>query len=125
MADVSKVEEDRKAVLELQSAVSESRRQLFGVTSNSRTKENFKRKNELTLRELADLPVTTHTYKAVGRMFMATPLPDIRVSLQDNIKKTEVEIANLHSQQNYLEKQLEKQESDLKEAFKAFKAHSG
>jgi len=114
-------EVDRKAILELQNSLNDTKRKLYQTSAQLRSKDTSKRKSELTLREVLDLPNETRTYKAVGRAFLLTPLDEMASSLEDNIKSAEADITRLKTEAEYLEKTHDRQEKELGEMIQHYK----
>ncbi len=61
-------EADTKVAIEIQNSLTETRKKLYGLNATYKSQQTSKRKNELTIQELKELPNGTNTYKSVGRM---------------------------------------------------------
>jgi len=102
--------EDQKAVEDVSNRLNASNRELVQVRGQLDLKKTVKRKSEFTLNELSILPNNTNTYRTVGRMFLASPLGELRIQIADIIKQSEIDITNFENR----EKQLERQSKELK-----------
>jgi len=87
--------------------------QFSAVQHTLLTKRKVKRRSELCLAEVQQLPEETVSYKAVGRMFIACPLPSIKQELTSMITKAEEDIAAAEPQEKYLEREIQAIDKDL------------
>jgi chaperonin cofactor prefoldin len=71
------------------------RRLLNQVTAKLQLVEREKRRNELTLNELTQIPPDTKTYRAVGKMFLLSPSKDLTSELQTSITAFDTEMTTL------------------------------
>eukprot|EP00954_Amorphochlora_amoebiformis_P012125 946750-Amorphochlora_amoeboformis.AAC.2 len=89
--------------------------QLLQVNSQVKMKQRAARSTELTIAEVKDLPPNTNTYRTVGRMFLASPLPQVLKDLGTFLEETKTEISQMESKQNYLVKQAKSLAEELKQ----------
>eukprot|EP00455_Lapot_gusevi_P047473 TRINITY_DN641_c0_g2_i3.p2 TRINITY_DN641_c0_g2~~TRINITY_DN641_c0_g2_i3.p2 ORF type:complete len:124 (-),score=34.16 TRINITY_DN641_c0_g2_i3:37-408(-) len=109
---------DRKAFDELRQKQVEISRQLINANGQLTIKERTKKKSELTLSELNEMPETTKMYKSIGRTFVLSDGGKIKDELQQTIAQCETDIANFSTQVKYLERQAEDNESNIRELIK-------
>ena len=111
-------EADQKALEAIQEKQTELRKAMVVADSQLGTKKQFKKRSQLTLEELSELPSSTPVYKAVGvccaaascscfhafylwlflfigKMFITAPLDTLKVELQQKIEKATADIASL------------------------------
>ncbi|KAF2885541.1 hypothetical protein ILUMI_20609 [Ignelater luminosus] len=80
--------------------------------------ENLKRTKQhaiLTEREISSLEPNTKTYDSVGRMFVLTPLNEIRENLKKKQTTAEEKVKTLENNKAYLERSLKDAENNLRE----------
>lgn len=70
---------------------------------------------ELTRRELDSLDPQTKTYKPIGKMFIQSPLNDMKQQYVDSISKTDEDINQLEKTQKYWERAASDAEGNLKD----------
>mmetsp|Transcript_20439 Transcript_20439/g.51783 ORF Transcript_20439/g.51783 Transcript_20439/m.51783 type:complete len:123 (-) Transcript_20439:154-522(-) len=100
---------------ELQKELFDATRQLQGLRSRLNVLHQNKRRLEITLGELEEVPAGTNTYKAVGKMFLYRPRDDLKNELQKSIEQYREEFGVLQQQANRYEKKMNECESGLKE----------
>jgi len=63
----------------------------------------FSNKNKKNKKELENVPNTTTSYRAVGKLFIQSPLPDITTTIKETISKLQEEItkAEVKKKLNY------------------------
>jgi len=107
-------EEDR-ALMELDRTRSQSRQQLLQCRGATQVKVKSKRRAQLCLAEVEQLPTECRTYKAVGRMFMRTPLPKIQNDLNALIEKSDADLVSLQTQEQRLLAELNAADAAIQE----------
>mmetsp|Transcript_13707 Transcript_13707/g.24757 ORF Transcript_13707/g.24757 Transcript_13707/m.24757 type:complete len:127 (+) Transcript_13707:26-406(+) len=91
-------------------------KQLINLRGHLQMKERACRSTELTIAEMKAMPDDCKTYKTVGRMFLATPIKDVRDGLKKFLDDTASEITQLKSKQKYLEKEAKSVTDELTQA---------
>uniref|UniRef100_T1IU19 Prefoldin subunit 1 n=1 Tax=Strigamia maritima TaxID=126957 RepID=T1IU19_STRMM len=71
--------------------------------------------SKLTDQEISTLPADVRTYEGVGRMFILTPTPDVRLNLEKKIKNADEKIKTLENNKSYLERSLKESEDNIRE----------
>lgn len=99
-------EEDKNALDELKLQQMDLNRQIFQTQHKIENDKKLLKRSELTGNELADVPETCVTYKAVGRMFLMTSIPEVKQSIKDIIVKSDESIRTLNQKEEYLQRQL-------------------
>ncbi|CAH0546386.1 unnamed protein product [Brassicogethes aeneus] len=112
----SKVDmELKKAFVELQGKQLETSQKIklhdIQIESLKRNKQHA----TFTEREINTLEDGTKTYESVGRMFLLTPLPDVKEHLQIKQTAAEEKIKVLESNKTYLEGSLVEATNALRE----------
>ncbi|KAB0796137.1 hypothetical protein PPYR_10452 [Photinus pyralis] len=105
----------KKAFTELQQKAIETAQQL--KLSDIQI-ENLKRNKQhaaLTEREISNLNSSTNTYDSIGRMFMLSPLSEIKENLKKKQATAEEKIKTLENNKAYLERSLKDSENNLRE----------
>jgi chaperonin cofactor prefoldin len=108
-------DEDSSQLSELDSKRGSLRHELLQVRSNLTAKTKLKRRSELCKNELNELPRTAVTYKAVGRMFLMTPLASLESELDGLIASSSSEIANAENAEKRINKEIEQVEKAREE----------
>eukprot|EP00470_Lotharella_oceanica_P000240 CAMPEP_0170171962 /NCGR_PEP_ID=MMETSP0040_2-20121228/5170_1 /TAXON_ID=641309 /ORGANISM="Lotharella oceanica, Strain CCMP622" /LENGTH=147 /DNA_ID=CAMNT_0010412339 /DNA_START=36 /DNA_END=480 /DNA_ORIENTATION=- len=108
--------EDEDPQLELQRKKVILGRQLIQLQGQLQMKERVKKSTELTIAEVKALPEKTNTYRTVGRMFLATPLPEVKDGLKKFLDETATEITQLEAKKKYLEKQAKSVMDEIKQS---------
>ena len=98
-----------------QSRLYELTNQLQVARSTQQIKVQERKRTEATLRELEKLPADTATYRAVGRMFLVAPLPEVRSDLAARKDKLATEAATLQKNMDALERSIQVGEGSLRE----------
>jgi len=68
-----------------------------------------------TIDELNSIPESTESFKSVGRMFIAEPLPALKIQLRGMLHQVEEQIKSLESKRDYIKKQVKQDEENLNE----------
>lgn len=70
-------EKDKESLQELQQGMAQAQQEQQMLQAKVQMRESERRRCDLTLHELADLPETARAYKQVGKMFLMQPLPEL------------------------------------------------
>lgn len=70
-------DKDKEQLQELQQSMGQAQQELAMLRQKASMRESEKRRSDLTLHELSDLPDSATAYKQVGKMFLLQPLPDL------------------------------------------------
>ncbi|KAF2638152.1 Prefoldin [Massarina eburnea CBS 473.64] len=68
---------------------------------------------QLTESELDSLPKDTKVYEGVGKMFVGTPVPDVKKRLASESDKLKSELSNLDKKEDYLSKTYENSKNSI------------
>ena len=86
-------EKDKQAFIELQTRLQSDANALRKVEQQARTAEVERKRAELVLQELSQMPESTNTYKTVGRTFVLMSKDDMQhlpnVVTEDMLSKLE------------------------------------
>jgi len=95
--------------------LTESNRALSQVLQLISLNKVEQKRGASTIEELNLVPDTTPSYKAIGRMFLAEPLPALKTQLKGMMSKVEEQIGSLETKRDYLKKQVKQDEDNLNE----------
>tara|TARA_B100000795_G_C22571435_1_gene350229 strand:- start:297 stop:518 length:222 start_codon:yes stop_codon:yes gene_type:complete len=70
-------EKDKESLHELQQGMAQAQQEVQMLQAKLSMRDSERRRSDLTLHELADLPDTARAYKQVGKMFLMHSLPDL------------------------------------------------
>ncbi|KAI4470209.1 prefoldin subunit 1-related [Holotrichia oblita] len=111
-----------KVDMELKKAFSELQQKAIDTTQKLRLAdiqiESLKRQKQhatLTEREISSLEPDTKTYESVGRMFVLTPVSDVKNNLKKKQDAADEKINKLENNKTYLERNLKESENNLRE----------
>merc|ERR1711935_1286285 len=105
---------DKESLHELQQGMAQAQQE----TQMLQMRESERRRSDLTLHELADLPDTARAYKQVGKMFLMHSLPDLMQSLTDKSVNCEKEVGALKEKLTNVVAASEKVEADFNDFVK-------
>mmetsp|Transcript_15226 Transcript_15226/g.25090 ORF Transcript_15226/g.25090 Transcript_15226/m.25090 type:complete len:114 (+) Transcript_15226:50-391(+) len=111
-------EEHHKQIAELQQRFLDTQRQLVTVETQLQLLQREKKKSELTLKELNDLPSGVRTYRPVGKMFLMATMRELTKELQSKITTAESDITHFVNSRQYLERQMREIGNGMKELTK-------
>ncbi|KAK9732077.1 Prefoldin subunit [Popillia japonica] len=118
-----------KVDMELKKAFSELQQKAIDTTQKLRLAdiqiESLKRQKQhatLTEREISGLEPDTKTYESVGRMFVLTPVSDVKNNLKKKQDAADEKINKLENNKTYLERSLKESENNLREMVQQRKA---
>lgn len=87
-------------------------------------KQKALRRAELCLAEVDSLQDATPSYKAIGRMFVQTPMPKIKQQLHELMAQTKVEIQQAQQQEIKVTKQTAQYKQSIDELLGASPAEA-
>jgi len=105
---------DLQQAMEADKKRSEAAKGLLSVRSHLNRLKTIKKRSQLTSKDLTEVPEETVAYKAVGRMFLITTMPEVKQELQNILKQTDDDTAMFEKK----EKLLIREHSDADKAFK-------
>ncbi|KAK4876774.1 hypothetical protein RN001_009280 [Aquatica leii] len=105
----------KKAFSELQLKAIETAQQLKLADIQIDSLKRSKQHAALTEREISSLDTNTKTYDSVGRMFMLSPLNEIKENLKKKQTLAEDKIKTLENNKSYLDRSLKDSENNLRE----------
>jgi len=107
---------NKEAFLELQSKLVTLHRQVGQLRAEIRIAERQKRKTEITLEDVKALSSQgAITYRAVGKMFLATPASELCEDLTKQLARETTSLKEMMKQQRYFEEKSADYEKNLKE----------
>ncbi|CAM0137067.1 unnamed protein product [Umbelopsis sp. WA50703] len=105
----------RRVFVDLQSKYISSMQQANSTKQQIQVKERERKVAELTRRELEALDADTKTYKPVGKMFIQTPLKEMKQSFTKRVGTADDEIKALEKTQKYWERAAADAQGNLKD----------
>eukprot|EP00906_Rhabdomonas_costata_P006102 RCo008991 len=114
------MKEQEQGLLEAQQKVIAARQSLNQISSLISTLEREKRRIEIAREELASLPESRGTYKAVGRMFVSVPATDLLKELDTKKAACDEEAGKLAERKAGSEKAAGEAETLFKKRYLAF-----
>ena len=105
-------EKDKESLHELQQGMAQAQQETQMLQAKLQMRDSERRRSDLTLHELADLPDTARAYKQVGKMFLMHSLPDLVQSLTDKSANCEKEVGALKEKLTHVVAASEKVEAD-------------
>lgn len=91
---------------------------LQNVMSALHSNADSMRRSELTLQELSRLPEDTKAYKSIGRMFLRSPMQEIKEDLQFAYSQTQERSKVLETQKVRLQEEFKQTIDNFKEVSK-------
>jgi len=114
-----------RQIIELQLKVTESNRALGNVLQLIGLNKFEQKRGVGTLQELDAFTESTTSYKTVGRMFIAEPLPSLKAQLRDQLHQVEEQIKSLETKRDYIKKQVKQDEDNLTELVRQIQVERG
>ena len=105
--------EDARAVEDAQARVKEVAMQKAKARETQAGTVREKRQLELSLGQVESLPVDTHLFRPIGKMFMSSPRPELMSVLGDKLARAEKKLAVCATALTH----IERQEADADGAF--------
>ncbi|KAI9257606.1 Prefoldin [Sporodiniella umbellata] len=105
----------RKVFIELQASYVHSQQQVNATKAQIQSKQRERKMAELTRRELDSLDPETKTYKPVGKMFIQSPLSEMKQQYVDSISKSDENIKQLEKTQKYWERASSDAQGNIKD----------
>ncbi|KAF2068747.1 hypothetical protein CYY_009928 [Polysphondylium violaceum] len=106
---------DKKAFQETREKLFTLTRSLNACRQRIQITDTDKQRCLITTRELESLPSNTKTYKAVGKMFIISPMNELKDELNKQAQKDEEDVKGLINQSKYLDAQIRDAEKSLQE----------
>ena len=82
-------------------------------------KQVERKRAELVLQELSQMPESTNTYKTVGRTFVLMSKDDMQHHLKESIEKSEETVKGSKGSKMYLEKAVKETEDNIRELLRS------
>ncbi|KAI9312273.1 Prefoldin [Dichotomocladium elegans] len=101
--------------VELQAKYVASTQQVNSVKAQIQARQRDRKMAELTRRELDTLEPDTKTYKPIGKMFIQTPLAEMKNQYVKRIKEADETIQQLEKSQKYWERAANDAQGNLKD----------
>ncbi|KAI9279618.1 Prefoldin [Sporodiniella umbellata] len=105
----------RKVFVELQANYIHSQQQVNTTKAQIQSKQRERKLAELTRRELDTLNSQTKTYKPIGKMFIQSPLSEMKQQYVDSISASDESINQLEKTQKYWERAASDAQGNLKD----------
>ncbi|KAL0085795.1 Prefoldin [Phycomyces blakesleeanus] len=105
----------KKVFVELQAKYISSTQQVNQVKSQIQAKQRERKMAELTRRELDALDSNTKTYKPVGKMFIQSPLSEMKSQYVNAVAGADESIQQLEKSQKYWERAASDAQGNLKD----------
>ncbi|KAI9025142.1 Prefoldin [Phycomyces nitens] len=105
----------KKVFVELQAKYISSTQQVNQVKSQIQAKQRERKMAELTRRELDALDANTKTYKPVGKMFIQSPLSEMKTQYVKAVAGADEAIQQLEKSQKYWERAASDAQGNLKD----------
>jgi chaperonin cofactor prefoldin len=112
-------EKDKESLQELQQGMAQAAQEKQMLQAKLQMRDSERRRSDLTLHELADLPDTARAYKQVGKMFLMHSLPDLVQSLTDKSANCEKEVGALKEKLTHVVEAEKKVEADFNDFVKS------
>merc|ERR1711865_611757 len=112
-------ENDKESLHGLQQGMAQAQQEVQMLQAKLQMRESERRRSDLTLHELADLPDTARAYKQVGKMFLMHSLPDLMQSLTEKSVNCEKEVGALKEKLTHVSAASEKVEADFNDFVKS------
>ncbi|KAN0039400.1 hypothetical protein ACTA71_001594 [Dictyostelium dimigraforme] len=106
---------DKQAFLETREKLFTLSRSLNIIKQRIQISETDRKKCLVTIKELNLLTPETKTYKAVGKMFVISPIETLKTELEQQIEKDEEDVKGLINQSKYIDAQITDTERSLNE----------
>ena len=104
---------------ELEAKFMKQKKELQHVVADIRREERQGKLNQLTTKQLDEMPGETKAYRAVGKMFLAQTLEEVKETLDEETSEGEEKRTQLLRKKDYLELQLKGVNNDMQEIYKA------
>eukprot|EP00029_Vermamoeba_vermiformis_P005584 TRINITY_DN1982_c0_g1_i1.p1 TRINITY_DN1982_c0_g1~~TRINITY_DN1982_c0_g1_i1.p1 ORF type:complete len:137 (-),score=32.82 TRINITY_DN1982_c0_g1_i1:69-437(-) len=105
----------KKGAIEIQNKFFDITRQLNSVKSTTNLNERERAKGLQTQKDLNEFPEDVKSYKPVGRMFLQTPLKDLKAELSGQISVCEAEIKKLQLREVQLNKNMKEAQDVIRQ----------
>jgi len=107
--------ESQKEFMALQTKLIEASKQLSLATATLQYKQQEKKRNELTLKEMGAFDDSVNTYQSVGRMFLLSKPSELKGQLNKTLQENDSDIEALKKNVEYLERVKKEGEAGIQE----------
>lgn len=115
MSEKGASDAEKQQFVELQGKYVEATNRIKQLQMQSRGRESDKRRAELVIEELANIPEETRMFKALGKAFTLEPKADLMQTMESMVKSCDEDQAKYKTSAEYLQKQAAALETELKE----------
>jgi prefoldin subunit 1 len=111
-------EKDKESFQEMQTSMNQARQEIALIDATLRKRTTEKREAELILAELSTMGSDTTAYKQVGKMFLQTPIDDLKVFLDTKTERCIKECDALTEKRSHVTQAAEKLQVDFQQFVK-------
>lgn len=111
-------EKDKESFTEMQQSMNTARQELTVLDTNLRKRATEKREAELILAELSPLGLETPAYKQVGKMFLQSPIEDLKAILSTKVDQCRKDHEALSTKRTHITEAAEKLQVDFQQFVK-------
>ncbi|TKX22365.1 putative prefoldin subunit 1 [Elsinoe australis] len=108
----------QKLLQEIEQKASFAQQQMVIVKSQIDSSKREIRMIDLTNKEISTLPKDAKLYEGVGKMFVASPTPDVNARLDKEKKELTAKLENLDKKYTFLETTFKNSQEHLDKVFK-------
>ncbi|GME25462.1 putative prefoldin subunit 1 protein [Neofusicoccum parvum] len=109
----------QKLLQEIEQKAAFSQQQIGIVKAQMAAKAREQRMLQLTSSEVDSLPKDTNVYEGVGKMFVWSPVPDVKTRLATESEELKSDTANLEKKLHYLETTYKNSRDNLEQLFRS------
>ncbi|EKG17577.1 Prefoldin beta-like protein [Macrophomina phaseolina MS6] len=109
----------QKLLQEIEQKAAFSQQQISLVKAQMTAKAREQRMLQLTTSEVDSLPADTNVYEGVGKMFVWSPVEDVKTRLASESEELKSDTANLEKKLHYLETTYKNSRDNLEQLFKS------
>ncbi|EOD46551.1 putative prefoldin subunit 1 protein [Neofusicoccum parvum UCRNP2] len=109
----------QKLLQEIEQKAAFSQQQIGIVKAQMAAKTREQRMLQLTSSEVDSLPKDTNVYEGVGKMFVWSPVPDVKTRLATESEELKSDTANLEKKLHYLETTYKNSRDNLEQLFRS------
>ncbi|KAI9790279.1 MAG: hypothetical protein M1816_005304 [Peltula sp. TS41687] len=103
LPEISPNHEGKDLIREIETQAVVAQQQINIVKAQIAAKQRDLRLLQLTSNEVTDLPKDTKAYEGVGKMFVSSPVSDIKKRLGGEMNELRSDLSNLEKKLHYLE----------------------
>mmetsp|Transcript_26448 Transcript_26448/g.33012 ORF Transcript_26448/g.33012 Transcript_26448/m.33012 type:complete len:135 (-) Transcript_26448:127-531(-) len=111
-------EKDKESFEEMQTSMGQARQEIAMLDANLRKRTTEKREAELILSELSTMSSETAAYKQVGKMFLQTPIDDLKSFLGTKVERCTKDCETLTEKRSHATQAAEKLQEDFQQFIK-------